>query len=70
MGRSIAARPIGSMNQANALSANSITLDPRQKHSHINHAHFGGVLVSTNKTRQRRHAEDDPLASLIIGSKK
>jgi hypothetical protein len=29
----------------------------------------GGVLVSTWKTRQRRHAEDDPLASLIIGSK-
>jgi len=26
-------------------------------------------VVSTWKTRQRRHAEDDPLASLIIGSK-
>jgi len=29
----------------------------------------GGVLVSTWEMRQRRHAEDDPLASLIIGSK-
>ena len=28
----------------------------------------GGVLVSTWEIRQRRHAEDDPLASLIIGS--
>jgi hypothetical protein len=30
----------------------------------------GGVLVSTWELRQRRHAEDDALASLIIASKK
>ena len=29
----------------------------------------GGVLVSTWEIRQRRHAEDDALASLIIASK-
>jgi hypothetical protein len=29
----------------------------------------GGVLVSTWKMRQRRHAEDGSLASLIIGPK-
>ena len=32
-------------------------------------ARFGGALVSTKWMRQRRHAEDDPLASLKIGSK-
>jgi hypothetical protein len=30
---------------------------------------FGGVLVSTCQVRQRRHAEDDALASLIPASK-
>jgi hypothetical protein len=36
---------------------------------HIARAHFGGVPVSTWGTRQRRHAEDDALASLNIASK-
>jgi hypothetical protein len=31
---------------------------------------FGGAPVSTWKMRQRRHAEDDALASLIIASNK
>ena len=30
----------------------------------------GGVLVSTLQVRQRRHAEDGSLASLITGPKK
>ncbi len=44
-------------------------VDPVPEKGHIGDAHSGGVLVSTMKRRQRRHAEDDPLASLIIGSK-
>ena len=35
----------------------------------LNGLTFGGVPVSTWETRQRRHAEDDALASLIIASK-
>lgn len=31
---------------------------------------FGGVPVSIREMRQRRHAEDDALASLIIASNK
>jgi len=31
---------------------------------------FGGAPVSTWETRQRRHAEDDALASLIFASNK
>ncbi len=44
-------------------------LDPALQTVHSTLA-AGGVLVSTWKTRQRRHAEDGSWASLIIGPNK
>ena len=44
-------------------------LDPARECSDTLSTSVGGVLVSTWRIRQRRHAEDGPLASLIIEPK-
>src|SRR5438445_12205006 len=44
-------------------------LDRKGSGADIHGVAYGGVLVSTWKRRQRRHAEDGSLASLIIGPK-
>ena len=45
-------------------------LDSRLVLSDAIGAEYGGVLVSTLQVRQRRHAEDGSLASLITRTKK
>lgn len=45
-------------------------LDRVRKLRDDDYVRFGGALVSTWEMRQRRHAEDDALASLIIASNK
>jgi hypothetical protein len=46
-----------------------LEFDPYGKLKEYSFAEFGGAPVSTWGMRQRRHAEDDALASLIIASK-
>ena len=50
-------------------SSQSSPLTRAPNHTTLRCDHFGGVLVSTWETRQRRHAEDGSLASLNIGPK-
>jgi hypothetical protein len=48
----------------------AMDLTARAKRAMMTMSVSGGALVSTWGTRQRRHAEDDALASLIIASNK
>jgi len=48
----------------------SASLDLEEKWRENVTVRFGGVPVSIREMRQRRHAEDDALASLIIASNK
>jgi len=50
--------------------ARSPSLDLVQIWREYVNVRFGGVPVSIREMRQRRHAEDDALASLIIASNK
>ena len=58
---------LGSMGDGHFASPN-LALDPHEILVDI-HSVAGGVPVSTWKMRQRRHAEDGSLASLIIEPK-